>query len=306
MRIRYHCLFFSSGQFNYWTIKWKLALSSVWLTVLKIFLLTLLVTDGAIAHAQTSTLDAIKTRGILRAGIRIDNPPHSFINAQGLWVGFDVDIAEALAKGFGVKLDKVKVDQLTRISYLQSAKIDIAVASMSHTHKRDQEIDFSQTYFWSKQTFLVKAGGVERLAELAGKPVGMDRGSHAMGNWRDWLIHHGYAFDPKLVVEFGDKQIAIQALRQGAILGYAQDYEILSSFAKQDPSLVVIESESIGQKQDGIGMRENDSKLRDAINFSLQSIETSGEYERIYLRWFGPDSDAPVPLERRIEVWPHG
>jgi polar amino acid transport system substrate-binding protein len=189
---------------------------------------------------------------------------------------------------------------------LKSAKIDIAVASVSHTRRRDQEIDFSQTYFWSKQTFLVKTGAAAKLDDLVGKPVGVDRGSHAVGNWRDWLTRHGHVFDPKLVVEFGDKQVAIQALRQGAIAGYAQDFEILSSFTRQDPSLVVLESESIGRKQDGVGMRENDSKLRDAINFGLQHIEISGEYERIYLRWFGPASDSPVPLERRIEVWPHG
>lgn len=283
-----------------------IALSMVWSSVPGIFLLMLAATEGAVAYAQSSAINAIQKRGIIRAGIRFDNPPHSFIDAQGRWVGFDVDIAEALAKTLGVKLEKVKVDQLTRISYLKSAKIDIAVASMSHTRKRDQEIDFSQTYFWSEQTFLVKTGGIQILADLVGKPVGMDRGSHAVGNWRDWLSHHGHAFDPKLIVEFGDKQIAIQALQQGAIAGYAQDYEILSSFAKQNPSLTVLKSESIGQKQDGIGLRENDSKLRDAINFSIQSIEISGEYEHIYLRWFGPDSDAPVPLEHRIEVWPRG
>jgi polar amino acid transport system substrate-binding protein len=179
------------------------------------------------------------------------------------------------------------------------------VASMSHTVKRDLEIDFSQTYFWSKQTFLVKKGKAHTLADLVGKRVGVDRGSHAMGNWRDWLTRHGHPFDPNLVVEFGDKQAALGALRQEAIAGYAQDYEILASFAKRDPSLLVL-NEGIGMKQDGVGVRENDSKMRDAINFALQNIEKSGEYDRIYHRWFGPDSDAPVPLEQRIEVWPHG
>jgi polar amino acid transport system substrate-binding protein len=98
-----------------------------------------------LATAQDSTLEAVKTRGVLRAGIRFDNPPHSFIDRHGRRVGFDVDIADAVARVLGVKLHKVKVDQLTRISYLKSGKIDMAVASLSHTYKRDQEIDFSQT-----------------------------------------------------------------------------------------------------------------------------------------------------------------
>jgi polar amino acid transport system substrate-binding protein len=252
-----------------------------------------------------SVLDEIEQRGVLRAGIRFDNPPHSFIDEKGNWVGFDVDIAEALAQEMGVKLERVKVDELTRISYLQEGKIDVAVASMSHTIERDQEIDFSETYFWSHQTFLVKKGEVDSLEDLVGEKVGMDRGSSAIGNWQNWLKTHGYSDDPE-IVEFGNKQAAAQAVSQGSIAGWAEDYEILASFAKQDPSLTVLSGEGIGAKQDGVGIRENDSKLRDEVNYALQRIEASGKYDEIYDRWFGPDSDTPVPREQSIEVWPNG
>ena len=59
-------------------------------------------------------------------------------------------------------------------------------------------------------------------------------------------------------------------------------------------------------KQDGIGVRENDSDLRDAINKALQALETTGAYTAIYDRWFGSESETFVPLIQRIEVWPHG
>jgi len=103
-------------------------------------------------QARTSTqnenvLDAVKKRGDLHSGIRFDDPPHGYIDGQGLWVGFDVDIAEALAEEMGVILERVNVDELTRISYLKNGKIEVAVASMSHTAKRDEDIDFSQSYF---------------------------------------------------------------------------------------------------------------------------------------------------------------
>jgi Bacterial extracellular solute-binding proteins, family 3 len=68
----------------------------------------------------------------------------------------------------------------------------------------------------------------------------------------------------------GDKQAAAEAVRQGAIAGWAEDYEILASFANQHGSLTVLGDESIGLKLDGIGVRENDSELRDAINYALQ------------------------------------
>jgi polar amino acid transport system substrate-binding protein len=96
-------------------------------------LLVLWTTGSEGADAQKSVLDIVKERGVLRAGIRTDNPPHGFITQDGHWVGFDVDIAEAVAKELGVKLEKVKVDELTRISYLQTGQIDIAGARQKRT-----------------------------------------------------------------------------------------------------------------------------------------------------------------------------
>jgi polar amino acid transport system substrate-binding protein len=277
-----------------------------WLTLL----LAASVLGGCAGASSESTsgrtlLEEIKRRGVLRAGIRFDNPPHSFIDEDGNWVGFDVDIAESLALELGARLEKVKVDELTRISFLKNGKIDVAVASMSHTIEREKEVDFSQTYFWSKQTFLVRDGKVDSLDELVGQTVGMDRGSSAIGNWRDWLAANGHPENTE-IVEFGDKQAAAEAVRQGAIAGWAEDYEILASFAKQDTSLRVLSDESIGVKLDGIGLRENDSQLRDAINHALQRIASSGSYAEIYDRWFGPDSETPVPLQGEIEIWPQG
>jgi polar amino acid transport system substrate-binding protein len=286
-------------------MSWKRA-TGVWRIVVALVALFVLV--GACRsedNATRSQLDDIRQRGVLRAGIRFDNPPHSFIDAEGRWVGFDIDIADALARELGVGLERVRVDELTRISFLKEKKIDVAVASMSHTIKRDREIDFSQTYFWTKQTFLVRRGQVESLAALVGKKVGMSRGSHAIGNWRTWLARNGYQGDPD-IVEFSDKRAGMEAVRQGAIAGYAEDLTILSSFAKQDASLAVLAHEGIGMKQDGIGIRENDSKLRDEINFALQRMAVSGEYELIYDSWFGPDSNTPIPRESSIDVWPDG
>ena len=261
-------------------------------------------TEGA-ETTQPSVHDTVQDRGVLRAGIRFDNPPHSFIR-DGDWVGFDIDIADALAAELGVELDPVRVDELTRISFLQNGRIDVAVASMSQTVERHREVDFSQTYFCANQTFLVRDGEVTELADLADQQVGVSRGSHSLGNWRDWLTANGFTPDPELVVEFDSKEAAAEAVRQGAIAGWAEDFTILTGFARRFPELTVIEGESIGVKLDGIGVVENDSRWRDEVDFALHRIIASGDYEVIYERWFGPDSDTPVPRQCDLEVWPLG
>lgn len=256
------------------------------------------------SNGGSNSLERVKKEGVLRAGIRTDNPPHSLIDKSGKHVGFDVDIAEAIAKSLGVKLEIVRVDELTRISFLEKGTIDVAAASMSKTRKRAQKVDFSQTYFRSMQTFLVRKGQVRSLNDLVGKSVAMDRGSSAIGNWNDWLKKNGKPSQPK-IEEFGDKQAAVAAVKQGTLAGYAEDYEILASFAKNDPSLEVL-TEPIGVKLDGIGVREGDSALREAVDFALQDMFASGDWRRIYDRWFGPDSATPVPVQGELEVWPNG
>src|SRR5438132_5686936 len=237
------------------------------------------------SSATQSTLVNIQKQRVLRAGIRFDNPPHSFIDSNGNWVGFDVDIADALARQLGVKLEKVKVDELTRISYLQNRTIDVAVASMSQTIKRVRQVDFSQTYFCSKQTFLVKKG-VTSLADLYGKTVGVDRGSSALGNWKAYLKAQGQPDSAAKIVDFTSKDAAAQAVSQGAIAGWAEDYEVLARYAAKTPGVTVLNSAGIGVKLDGVGIRFNDSPMRDEVNFALQRIVASGEYDQIYDKWF--------------------
>lgn len=264
---------------------------------------------GSAAASQSSSsslLNDVKQRGVLRVGIRIDDPPHGFVDAQGKWVGFDVDVANAISKRLGVRLELTTVDELTRISFIQNGKIDLAMASISKTQKRAATVDFSETYFFSTQSFLVRKGQISSLKDLAGKRVGADRGSSASANWQAFLKAHGYA-DTGDIVLYGDKHAAVDAVKQGVIVGWAEDYEILASFAKNEPSLAVLnEPGGIGLKLDGIAMRKNDSTLMLSVNLALQDIAATGEYRTIYDRWFGPDSATPVPLQGGIEVWPHG
>jgi polar amino acid transport system substrate-binding protein len=253
---------------------------------------------------HTSQLETIEARGVIVAGIRSDNPPHSYID-NGQLVGFDVDIASGIAKELGVGLEIVRVDELTRISYLVNGKIDIAVASLSHTKARDEVIDFSETYFWSYQTFLVVKDKVRMLSELLDQPVGFNRGSHSQSNWQNWLINRGFPASTT-IVEFDSKHVAAEAVRKGLIAGWAEDVEVLSSYAREYPGLAVLYGQSIGIKQDAIGLPENDSDFRDAINFALQRLVESGRYNEIYSKWFGPNSATPIPQLHSIEVWPDG
>lgn len=261
---------------------------------------------GQSSTSSESLYNIVKSRGTLRVGVRPDDPPHSFLNSQGKLAGFDVDIAAAIARYWHVKLQLVVVNELTRISYLQNGRIDLAVTSISKTVQRAREIDFSETYFFSDQTILVRKGKYHHLSDLTGQTIAGDRGSNAPDNWLAWLKAHGHAGDTHIEY-FGDKQASLNAVKAGAVAGWAEDYELLAAYAHKDPSLYIIKDPGgIGVKHDGIGMHKNDSTLMLEVNLALQHIATSGEYNTIYNEWFGPHSATPVPRMGSIEVWPNG
>jgi polar amino acid transport system substrate-binding protein len=253
------------------------------------------------SSSERSTLEKVRAVGFVRIGIRFDNPPLSYVDTKGNWIGFDVDLANELARRLGLKIKQVKVDEMTRISFLQEDKIDVAVASMNHTRRRDKAVDFSISYFWDSQTFLVRQGEFKSLADLFGKKVAMNAGSSAIPAWKRYVSDRG-GLEP-VVVEFTDKAAAVQALRDGAVEGYAEDGITLLALAAGDRSLVLL-PEGFNPVQFGIGLPENDSGWRDAVNYALQDMWTDRTYQAIYNRWLGPDAAVHLPLRGEMEIWP--
>ena len=248
------------------------------------------------------TLQRVKQAGVVRAGIRFDFPRVSYIDASGNWIGFDVDLANEIARRLDVKLEQVKVDETTRITFLQSGQIDLAVASMNHTRKREQAIDFSESYFWGDQTFLVQKGKYQKLQDLFGKTVAMNKGSSAIDGWKKWAAAHGGQAGQ--IAEFGDKQEALQALKSGAVEGYGEDNIPLLGLASGDPNLVLVPG-GFNPVHYGIGVPENDSRWCDQINFILQDMFADGTFQTIYERWFGAKTSTPWPLQPDApELWP--
>jgi len=246
----------------------------------------------SLAHAaDESTLDVVKKRGTLIAGVRNDFPPAAYINQAGEWVGFELDLMEYIAKKLGVKLKMEVVTSRTRIPLLVNGNVDMVMAVMNPTRERAQVVDFTQPYFLGGQALLVKKdSGIKGVDDLAGKKVGTTQGSNDANGVK--------AFAPKAeLVYFQEYPQAFLALKQGRIDAMSTTDLTLGSFAKQDPAFVVLVPPF---KPDPwvIGVRQNDSKWRLFLEEAIMDAWSDGTITKLYEKHMGG------PITFKLSLWP--
>jgi polar amino acid transport system substrate-binding protein len=255
------------------------------------------------ARAQSTTaLDEVKSRGAVRVGVRQDVPGFGSVDEKGQIVGFDVDIATELAKRLGVKVDLVPVTPTTRIPLLQQSRIDMICATITHYRERDKVIDFTIGYFYTGQKLMVrKDSAIKTVADLANKRVGTTAGALVLQNLAKT--------QPKAVGQtFEGYPEAFLAMQRGLVDAMVADVIILAGLRANAPSPgdYVIGGDFPGGGDYAIGVRENDSKWRDILNFTLQDMWKDGAWDKIFERWVGPTSALKLSKDEigfKMEVW---
>ncbi len=246
----------------------------------------------------TSVLDKVLTAKKVVVGVGYTVPPMNYLDEQGNHMGFDVDLARAVAEKLGVGVELVKVDSKTRVAFLAAGRVDMTVSSMSHTRSRDESIDYAEPpYLWTGKQFYAKRGRFKQVSELTGKKIAVQQGSNAFTAGAEYLKKVG---DPNpQMVAFQTDGDAFLALSQGKVDAFTQDNVILLGIMKSEGK----DYEPVGPIYSpglyGIGVRPNDSKWRDKVSFALQDVMKDGTYERIYQAWFGPEGKFPLATDAR-------
>ncbi|HEV7575619.1 MAG TPA: transporter substrate-binding domain-containing protein [Caldimonas sp.] len=259
---------------------------------------------AAAAECPKSAADTVKETGVLKAGVTKEVPYFGFIDERGNHVGFECDLVAEIAKRLNVKLNMTQVTSATRIPTLQQGRIDLVASTMTHYRSRDAVVDFSIAYFYSPQTLLVKTNsGIHKVADLSGKRVGAVIGSGTVKYFKEAV--------PKATIQtFEGQGESFLALEQGLVDALATDTVILAGLrggAKNPRDYVVLGKEGIyGGGPYGLGVRENDSKWRDSINFTLQDIWNDGTWDKLFDKWVGPNTKLQLTKELlgfEMETW---
>lgn len=241
-------------------------------------------------------LDDIKKAGVLRVAAFDSNPPFGFVDEKTRQLaGFDVEVAQAIAKKLGVKLELQATNPANRIPLLTANKVDLVAANFTITEERRKQVEFSTPYFATGQKFIAKKGVLKTADDINKLRVGVDKGTT-----QETLLREKYPATP--VVAYDDTPLAFTALRNGNVQAITQDdAKLLGLLANApDKSKYEISNFALTREYQGIGLPRGEERLTQFVNTTLLELEKSGEAKNIYDRWFGPKSRAALPRDFRI------
>ena len=168
-------------------------------------------------QANADDLAAIKQRGTLIVGVKVDYPPFGFRSPSGEIEGIEPALAADVAKSLGVKLELVPVTASNRIQLLQQGKIDLIIATMNSTMERRAAVDIVRPYYYAAgyNIMVPKSMNLKSWAELNGKLA-----CGIQGAYYNYEATMNFQLQ---VTAFADTAEALTALKEGRCVGLLYD-----------------------------------------------------------------------------------
>lgn len=201
---------------------------------------------------------------------------------SGKYVGFDIDLWDALAKDMGIKYRLQPMDFNGIIPGLQTNNIDVALAGITIKEERKKVIDFSDPYYDSGLAVMVRADNkdIHGVTDLNGKVVAAKTGTATV----DWIKAN---LKPKELRLFPNIDNAYLELGAGGVDAAMHDTPNVLYYVKTaGGGKVKVAGTPASGDMYGIAFPKG-SPLVAKVNASLKKIKADGRYTEIYKKWFG-------------------
>lgn len=249
--------------------------------------------SGSSANGS-SKVEAIKSRGKLKAGVKKDVIGYGYLNtATNDYEGLEIDLCYQVAAAvLGVSYDEAKKQELveftdvtpkTRGPLIDNDQLDIICATYTITPVRQKDWDFSTPYRTDHVGILVKkAAGMKSMADLDGKIIGVSQGSTTKDLVSEMLKDQGVDATPSFQ-EFPDYPSIKSALDAGNIDAFAMDRSTLKAYTTEDCELLQPEIE-FGAQDYGIATKKG-SDLSKTVDDTVNELLENGWLDEEIKAW---------------------
>ncbi len=260
--------------------------------MVSLLVLTAFVVTGCGTSAPTTAskdgvpadIKAIKDRGVLKIGVKVDVPKFGFKDPKTDKVeGFEIDLAKVIAKkilGDENKIDVQAVTAKTRGPLLDNGEVDLVIATFTITEERKKSYNFSDPYFTDGVALMVKKNaGITSLKDLDGKKIGVAQSATSKKALADEATKQGVKVS---FLEFGTYPEIKTALDSGRIDCFSVDGAIL--FGYLDDSTVILADRYTPQEY-GVASKKSNENLAKLVNETIADMKKSGELDKMIAKW---------------------
>ncbi len=251
--------------------------------LLKVCLVVMLsVVMATAGMAVAGTLDNVRAKGFIQAGVNGEVFGFGKPDEKGVWRGLDVDTARAIAAAVFGDANKVKYTPLTaktRFTALQSGEIDVLTRNCTQTLGRDTALglDFVQVNYYDGQGFLVPVKlGVKSALELDGATVCVLPGTTTELNVADYFRANGMKMKPVVIENTAELGKAFFAGRCDCLTSDASQLAAHRSVAP-NPKDYMILPELISKEPLAPVVRHGDNQWKDIVNYSVLAMINAEE-----------------------------
>ncbi len=229
----------------------------------------------AAASAETAGEFTVVEDGKLHMATNAAFPPYEMVADDGSFEGIDVEIAGKIAEKLGLELVVDDMDFGSIITSVQTGKSDIAMAGMTVTEERKQNIDFSDTYATGVQVVIVpEDSDIASPDDLQGKLIGCQESTTG-------YIYCSDDYGEDMVTAFPNGANAVQALLSGKVDAVVIDSQPAQEFVAQNEGKLKILSTEYVTEDYAIGVSKDNTALRDAVNTALKELIDDGTVQSI-------------------------
>lgn len=259
-----------------------------WLTTV-LFILATFILGACGKKKEVSGLAAIKEKGQLIVGLDDTFAPMGFKDDKGEIVGFDIDLAKEVAKRIGVEAVFKPSEWSGIVFELKSKNIDVVWNGMTITEDRKKEINFSKPYMNNNQIIVtLSESALNNKADLNGKIVGLQLGSSSFNAVSADEISKSF----KEIKKYDTNVEALMDLEAGRVEAVVLDeivarYYIAQKEKDTNKDLFKVLDGDFGSEEYGVGIRQEDTDLKDEIDRVIDEMKKDGSYDAIYEKWFG-------------------
>jgi polar amino acid transport system substrate-binding protein len=235
----------------------------------------------ASSTASADALAQIKQNKVVRIGVFQDYPPFGSIGPDMKPRGYDIDLAEVLAKKLGARAELVPVTGTNRIAFLTDHKVDFLM-SVGQTPAREKILDFSKAYApYYIAVFGPKTIEIKQAADLAGKTV-----ATAGGTNEDQSLTK-IAPATTTIKRFDDQSGAISAYLAGQSQLISLGGDVASRVRAMHPTVSLEEKIRLLDSPMHIAMNKGETPLSEQIDAALDGARKDGSIAVIEKKWLG-------------------